>query len=271
MSTPSCRPDPEPLVDRLGGRAPAPPSPRGCGGTLRPAAISPASLARNELTPSQAIDHLGPQFGAVPVGAHADHPPAGVPDQPGGHRRGEQPGPGPGRLAGQPRVEVRPQGGHAVERGRTPGLGPVVDRTATGSRSSSSSSDGPPSAPPGPPPTSRGRWRRAPARRPRRRRRSSSRGTGPRSTRTTDRPARASARAAADPAGPAPTTTASKIGIVRHRGRGVLPAVAPAPLGDRLGGRAARRSAGPARPAAPGVGDQAEVGHGRHRATRRRC
>src|SRR4051794_7182007 len=38
-------------------------------------------------------------------------------------------------------------------------------------------------------------------------------GNGPRSTSTTDRPARASTRAAAAPAGPAPTTTASTSGI----------------------------------------------------------
>src|SRR4051812_39247354 len=38
-------------------------------------------------------------------------------------------------------------------------------------------------------------------------------GNGPRSSRTTERPARASVSAAADPAGPAPTTMTSKSGI----------------------------------------------------------
>src|SRR3954469_2999387 len=47
-------------------------------------------------------------------------------------------------------------------------------------------------------------------------------GNGPRSSRQTDRPARASSSAAADPAGPAPTTIASKsaksgLQFVEHR------------------------------------------------------
>src|SRR5215468_2811792 len=70
-------------------------------------------------------------------------------------------------------------------------------------------------------------------------------GKGPRSTRSTERPARASARAAADPAGPAPTTTASTsgIGIHEHPGR------------ERVEDGV-------------GVGDDGEVGELHHRAVR---
>src|SRR5450755_4609439 len=72
-------------------------------------------------------------------------------------------------------------------------------------------------------------------------------GNGPRSSKQTVRPARASASAALDPAGPAPTTTASK-----RSGMGRLLLEADAQL----------------RHNGAGVSDDREVGHLHHRATR---
>ena len=117
----------------------------------------PGLLGQERVDPVAGDDHLGPELGAVAVGAHADHPAAAVAEQPGGHGGGEQAGPGLGGL-GRPARQSKcgPQGGHAVVGGGTPGLGPVVDRQRLGRRSSSWSTGAPPSARPAPPPTSAG-------------------------------------------------------------------------------------------------------------------
>ena len=90
-------------------------------------------LGQKRVDPVAGHDHPGPQLGTLAVGAHADHPTAAVAHQAGGHRGGEQPGPGVGGLARQPRVELGPQSGHAVERRRPPRLGSEVDRQRLGS------------------------------------------------------------------------------------------------------------------------------------------
>ena len=180
MSTPSWGRRPNRSSMTSAGQGRAPPSRRACGGRPRPAGSSPASLARNELTPSQAITTRARSSAPSPVGAHPDHPSGGVPQQAGGDRRGDQPGARRHRLGRQPAVEVGPAGGHPVVRGRPPRLPSGSRPTPTGSRSSSWSSGAPPSARPGTslPPVGQ-RPRRAPGRRPPRRRRSSTRGTGP--------------------------------------------------------------------------------------------
>ncbi len=87
----------------------------------------PGLLGQERVDAVAGDDHRGVQLGPVAVGADPDHPSGPVAHQSGGHGRGHQSGPGLGGLAGQPRVEVAPEGGHPVVGSGSPGIGAVVD------------------------------------------------------------------------------------------------------------------------------------------------
>src|SRR5688500_6091752 len=80
---------------------------------------------------------------------------------------------------------------------------------------------------------------------------------GPRSSRHTDSPARAATRAAAAPAGPAPTTITSKSGA---------PSAIVVPFARRDVVLAHLEPTGQGRHQGGCVGDHGQVGHGHHRA-----